>query len=151
MRVLLFFCCLSIMACTNTANEAMLQAQIETLTKSLHLASAKAANLEHQIEPEGDLVHLVFFKVKSDADQAALVAAIKKLATIEAVMDLEVGPFEDIGDARALSDYSLLMQMSFADKAAYETYQKHPVHLELKEKLGAFMAGPPATYDFMKK
>ena len=66
-------------------------------------------------------------------------------------MDLEVGPFEELGDTRALSQYGLFMQMSFANKAAYEVYQKHPTHLALRENTGQFMAGPPVTYDFMKK
>ena len=104
-----------------------------------------------QLEIEGKLVHLVFFKVKSDTDQVALIAEIKSLENIKEVMDLEIGPFEDLGDARALSEYTILLQMNFADKAAYQVYQKHPIHLALQRNIGQFMAGPPATYDFRKK
>ncbi len=134
-------------ACSNNT----LQEEVATLKNNLQDAQEKISSLESQIEEEGALVHLVLFKVKPDADQAALVAEVKKLEAISEVMDLEIGPFEDLGDARALSDYTMLMQMSFANKAAYERYQIHPTHLALKENLGLYMAGPPATYDFMKQ
>ena len=147
MKYAFFFGLLTCLSCTNTS----VQQELKIVKQELATAQEKINNLEAQIEPEGELVHLVLFKVKSDADQTVLVSEVKKLETIEEVMDLEIGPFEDLGDERALSDYSMLMQMSFANKATYETYQKHPIHLALKEKLGQFMAGPPATYDYMKK
>ena len=148
MRLLLFFSLITLLACTDTNK---LQDALVTTQQQLATAKEKIAQLETQIEPEGELVHLVFFKVKPDIDQAALVAEVKKLSNIKEVMDLEIGPFEDLGDERALGDYSMLMQMSFANKAAYEVYQKHPTHLALRENTMQFMAGPPATYDFMKK
>lgn len=147
MKYVLIICLLTCLSCTNTS----VQQELKIVKQELATAQEKINNLEAQIEPEGELVHLVLFKVKSDADQTVLVSEVKKLETIEEVMDLEIGPFEDLGDERALSDYSMLMQMSFANKATYETYQKHPIHLALKEKLGQFMAGPPATYDYVKK
>jgi len=147
MKYVLIICLLTCLSCTNTS----VQQELKIVKQELATAQEKINNLEAQIEPEGELVHLVLFKVKSDADQTVLVSEVKKLETIEEVMDLEIGPFEDLGDERALSDYSMLMQMSFANKATYETYQKHPIHLALKEKLGQFMAGPPITYDYMKK
>ena len=134
-------------ACSNNT----LQEEVATLKNTLQTAQEKITTLESQIEPEGELVHLVFFKVKPDVEQAAIVVEVKKLEAISEVMDLEIGPFEDLGDARALSEYTMLMQMSFSNKAAYERYQKHPIHLTLKENLGAYLAGPPATYDFMKQ
>ena len=147
MRHFLLFSLLLFFACADT----QVQTELSIVKQQLATANEKINQLQAQIEPEGELVHLVLFKVKPDADQAALVAEVKKLEGIQEVMDLEIGPFEDLGDARALSDYTMLMQMSFADKAAYENYQKHPIHLALKENTGQFMAGPPATYDFVKK
>ena len=73
------------------------------------------------------------------------------MEAIKEVMDFEVGPFENLGDSRALSNYSILMQMSFATIAAYKRYQEHPLHSALKENTSPFLAGPPATYDFRKK
>lgn len=98
----------------------------------------------------GALVHIVFFKLKPDADQATVIAEIKKLEAIKEVQNLEVGPFKSLGDKRALSEYSLAMQMTFKDETAYQTYQKHPIHLALKKAVKAFLARPPATYDFIK-
>lgn len=147
MKYFLFFSLFILVSCTDTAT----QDELSKVKSELATAKAKISELESSIEPEGDLVHVVFFKVKSDADEAALVAEIKKLEEIEEVMDLEVGPFEDLQDTRALSEYSVMMEMSFADEAAYQTYQKHPIHLKLKENAKPFLAGPPATYDFVKK
>lgn len=147
MKFFFFFSVLILFACT----DSKVQEELMTLQQQVETANQQISQLKSQIEPEGELVHLVFFRVKPDADQAALVAEVKKLESIKEVMDLEIGPFEDLGDARALSDYTMLMQMSFADHAAYERYQKHPIHLALKGNTGSFMAGPPATYDFVKK
>lgn len=127
------------------------QEQLVIIKEQLAKANAKISQLQTQIESEGELVHLVFFKVKSNADQKAFVEAVKKLMAIKTVMDLEIGPFEDLGDDRALSEYTMLLQISFADKAAYENYQQHPIHLALKKNIGQYMDGPPATYDFIKK
>jgi len=134
-------------ACVDTK----VQDELIAVKKQLAVANEKISQIETQLEPEGELVHLVFLKIKPDADQAALVAEAKKLEGIKEIMDLEIGSFENLGDDRALAEYSMLMQMSFDNKAAYETYQKHPIHLTLKENLGSFLVGPPATYDFMKK
>ena len=147
MKYLLFFSLILFASCSNSA----IQNELETAKKELDSANEAIESLKSQIEEEGDLVHLVFLKLKPDADQAATIAEIKKLESIEEVKDLEVGPFEDLGDARALTEYSILMQMSFADTTAYQNYQKHPIHLALRENLKSVLAGPPATYDFMKR
>ena len=147
MRHLLFLVILTLLGCSDAA----VQKELTTLKGELATAQEKIKTLERQIEPEGELVHLVFLRLKADADYAALVSEVKKLSGIKEVMDLEIGPFENLGDERALAEYSVLMQMSFTDKAAYETYQKHPIHVAVKENTKSFMAGPPATYDFMKQ
>jgi len=41
--------------------------------------------------------------------------------------------------------------MSLKNEKAYQDYQKHPIHLALKENTKQYMAGPPVTYDFVKK
>lgn len=137
-----------LMACNNNT---AIQAALTKAQADLEKANHTITTLEAQIEPEGDLVHLVFLNTKPDIDQAALIAAIKKLGDIQEVMELEVGPFEELNDARALSDYELVIQLSLADKTAYDNYQKHPIHIALKENLGPYLAGPPATYDFRKQ
>jgi len=151
-NLLLLIVLIIISSCTSSTLQTELdkvQAALVTTKADLAKAQTVVNNLEK--EASGQLVHLVFFKVKTDADLSELVKEVKQLQAIEEVLDLEVGPFEDLGDTRALTEYSMLMQMSFVDKVAYETYQKHPIHLALKEKLGAFLVAPPATYDFIKK
>ena len=128
-----------------------LEKEVEALKKELSEAEAAIVELNSQTTQEGELVHMVFLKVKPDTDQAALMDEMKKLAEIEGVQDFAVGPFENLGDARALSEYALVMEMSFADSAAYGVYQKHPTHLNLRENLGQYLAGPPATFDYIKK
>jgi len=91
------------------------------------------------------------FRLKPDADQAKLVEEVNKLESIEGLMDLQVGPFKELGDKRALSEYSMMMEMSFEDETAYQKYQAHPLHLALKENTKSLMAGPPATYDYLKQ
>lgn len=123
----------------------------KTVEKELADAQAMIEDLKKQIEPEGELVHIVMFKLKPEADRAILFSEIKKLEEIQEVKDLEVGLFEDLGDKRALSDYEVTMTMSFDSKEDYKIYQKHPIHLALKAYVGGMVSDPPATYDFFKK
>jgi hypothetical protein len=97
------------------------------------------------------LVHVVYFDMKDDADVSAFITEIEKLRNIEEVQNLEVGTFKNLGDERALSQYELVMQMSFKDSAAYQIYQNHPIHLQLKAAAKSVVAAAPATYDFVRK
>lgn len=142
--ILLF---LVLISCANTA----VNKELSKVQGQLEKANSIIYDLERAIEPEGSLIHLVFFKAKPEADLAAFVDEIKKLEAIEEVIDLEVGPYEDLDDSRALSDYSIMMKMSFADKAGFQEYQTHPIHLALKNHTKVYMAAPPSTYDFIKK
>ncbi|MEM9822283.1 MAG: Dabb family protein [Bacteroidota bacterium] len=135
------------LACSNTN----VQEELEQAYKDLAAARATNEYLKAQMEPEGELVHVVFFKLKTDNDPASHIAAIKKLEAIEVVNDLQVGSFKDLDDARALSTYDLMMEMSFATVEDYQTYQAHPIHLALKEMAKSVLAAPPATYDYLKR
>lgn len=143
--LLIGFCIVA--GCSN----ANLEAELDITRHQLAATQAELAELQAVTNQEAALVHIVLFNLKPDADQQALLAEIKKLEEIPFLKDLEVGPFENLGDDRALSDYEMIMQMSFADAEAYQAYQQHPIHLHLKELAGGFMEGPPATYDFIKK
>lgn len=126
------------------------QATDEELTstkKALSEAETKIAALE----TKGDLVHLVYFDLKEGADVNAFIAEIEQLRNIEEVQNLEVGTFKDLGDERALSQYELVMQMSFKDSAAYQVYQNHSIHLQLKAAAKSVVAAAPATYDFVRE
>lgn len=147
MRYLMIIALFVFASCSNTA----MQEELIKLKAELNNANETIEELKEQIEPEGKLVHVVFLKVKPDADLDALVAEIKKLGDIEEVKDLEVGPFEDLGDDRALSEYNMMFEMSFDNADAYQAYQVHPTHLALRENTQSMMAGPPATYDYVKR
>lgn len=136
---------------TSCSNEGAIQNELNETKQQLAAAQVTIEQLKAAIEPEGDLIHLVFFNLKPEVDPEVLVKEIKKLEAIEEVMDLEVGAFAELGDARAMSEYQLLMQMSFADSAAYQSYQKHPIHMALKEIAMPWLNGPPVTYDLYKK
>jgi len=125
--------------------------ELSKIKDELNTAKSTIENLKSQIEPEGNLVHIVFFKTKPKADLAALGRAIKKLEGIEVVKDLQYGAFENLEDQRALSNYTMMMEMSFDNKSDYQTYQKHAIHLKLKEEVKSFLAAPPATYDYIKE
>ncbi|NET33485.1 MAG: Dabb family protein [Cyanothece sp. SIO1E1] len=128
-----------------------MEEELATSKEKIAALESELTNLKAEEDKDAPLVHIVLFNLKEDADQAALIAEIKKLEAIEEIQDLEVGPYENLGDDRALSDYELIMQMSFVNNEAYQAYQQHPVHLTLKEAAKAYMGGPPATYDFMKE
>lgn len=103
---------------------------------------------------QSQLVHLVWLKLKEDAsdqDVDALFGEIKKLAAIEEVNGLEMGSFHDLGDARAMSDLDVVMQMRFDSQEDYQTYQAHPIHLQLKSDLVDYLSAPPVTYDYWSK
>lgn len=145
-RILLF----SLLLLTSCSN-ATLEAELATSKEKIAALESELTSMQTAKEETAPLVHIVLFNLKEDADQAALIAEIKKLEAIEEIQELEVGPFENLGDDRALSEYELIMQMSFVNNEAYQAYQQHPVHLALKESAKAYMGGPPATYDFMKE
>ena len=148
MKNFIFFIFLSsLTGCSNS----VVQEELVKVKNELATARTTIETLKSQIELEGELVHVVFFKLKQEANPDALISEIKKLGAIKEVKDLEVGPFEDVGDARALSDYHIMMKMSFDDIEGYKIYQAHPIHLALKESAKMMLAAPPATFDFMKK
>ena len=111
------------------------------------MAQAEIADLKSA----DDLVHIVYFKMKEDASKEGLIKEIKKLEGIEVLHNLEVGTFQDLGDKRAMSEFGIVMQMEFANETDYKTYQAHPIHLALKKAVGAYLAGPPVTYDYWEK
>ncbi len=147
MNRILLFALLLLASCSDSA----MKEELANAKEKIGALESELTELKAVQEKVAPLVHIVLFNLKPDADQAALITEIKKLEAIEEVQYLEVGPFENLGDDRALSDYELIMQMSFANHEAYQAYQKHPVHVELKETAKAYMGGPPATYDFVKE
>ncbi|MEL6925132.1 MAG: Dabb family protein [Bacteroidota bacterium] len=154
MKNLLFLPCLLFLLgnCSNPA----LQQELQTAKADLAKAEASIQQLQQQLEvvtadQSATLTHFVFLSLREGADSQACLDELKKLTAIQEVKDMALGPFEDLNDARALSDYDLVMEMSFDDAAAYQRYQQHPVHLQVRDNLGAYLGGPPATYDFLRQ
>lgn len=143
---------LSLLLLASCRDSALKQELAQTKEKlaTTQKALAKATS-ESDTETAYPLVHVVYFKLKPDADRAELIEAINTLKAIEVLHNLEIGTFEDLKDKRALSDYQLMMSMAFKNKEAYAIYQTHEIHLALKANTKDLMAGPPATYDYLKK
>ena len=144
--VLLFFS-----AC-KPANVAELEAQLTEVKAELDVT--KAALIIEKAPDNTRLIHTVYLKLKPETtaeEKAILFAEIQKIAAIEGLYNLQIGEFADLGDARAMSDLTVAFQMGFMDEKAYQNYQKHPVHLELKKAVGQYLAGPPVTHDFWLK
>lgn len=139
----LFFSLLFLVSCSNSALEQELTDTKEKLAKAEAALNANVNN-----DDKGALVHMVYFKLKPEADRVKLIKAINQLKEIEVLHNLEIGTFEDLGDQRALSDYQMMMSMEFKNEADYKIYQAHPTHLTLKKGLKMFLAGSPATYDY---
>ena len=138
---------LAMLGCSNATSQKGLKNTREELIE----VQEKIEKTQSQTEPEGQLVHLVFFKLKPKVDQAAVLEEIKKLEAIEGLKDFKAGPYEDLGDARSLAEYDMMMEMSFDNRDAYKVYQTHPIHLALKEAIQPLLAAPPATFDYIKK
>lgn len=143
--LLIFLSFLLAVACSAPSDEG----ELAQLKQDLAQAQQTISKLK-SVEGEGQLVHIVFFKLAADAEVEGLLAEIETLHQIEEVQGLEYGVFTDLGDQRALSDYGVVMSMSFEDSAAYARYQQDSIHLALKANAGAYLGGPPATYDFIK-
>ena len=94
------------------------------------------------------LRHLVLFKAKSEDDAQKLVSELSALGKIDEVKSIEVGRFLDLEDARALSDYQVILNVTFENKAEYATYQSHDIHLAVKENVKKHLSGPPVSYDY---
>ena len=76
------------------------------------------------------LVHLVSFKYRTDAEQAARAQHRQRLAalhTLDGVIDLKVG--EDI--VRSPRSYDTGLSVTFADRAALDAYQANDRHVRV--------------------
>jgi hypothetical protein len=78
------------------------------------------------------LLHLVSFKYKADVDQATRAQHRQRLAglkNLDGVIDLKVG--EDV--VRSSRSYDTGLAITFADRAALDTYQTHERHVPIAQ------------------
>ena len=138
--------CLLFLACTDQGSEET----IAELQASLDEAQSQISAVE---DPQaGSLVHLVFLTTRedlTDEERTTLLSELGRLGEIEEVKGYDIGEFEDLEDARALSQYNLILSMYFESEDDYRVYQNNDDHLDVRSKLGAYLAGPPATYDYI--
>ena len=143
--VLMIVLCTVIFSCTSTTveeNEAQPLIEIQDLQEALE--NCRVTN-------EAKLVHLVYLDIKddiTDSTKAVLLQSIDSLNNIEQIKSLDVGMFSNLDDPRAMSKFELIMNMKFMGPEDYNIYQNDPIHLRMKDKLGAYLSGPPVTYDY---
>lgn len=133
--------------CSNSA----IQEELNKSKKELDAARLTIETLKDQIEPEGKLVHTLLFKLKSNEDAVALGIQLNKLKKIVVVKDLQFGLFVDLKDEFALSEYSMMLEMSFDNKADYYTYLDHPIHIAAQKAGAQYIASPPVSFDYIKQ
>lgn len=85
--------------------------------------------------------HIVMWRLKDTPNKAANAVRIKQLLEglrdrIPGLLKIEVGI--DISAAETSSDVVLLSE--FADPGALETYQRHPLHVQMKPEIANMTA-----------
>jgi len=93
--------------------------------------------------------HIVMFKIK-DEYKAELPQLVENFygmkGRIEGMLDLEAGA--DILDSER--SYDLALVTLFKDRASYDAYQTHPVHMPVKKRMHEVRSGSVAC-DFEVK
>lgn len=116
-----------------------LEAELETLRKS-EINTTKT-----------NLFHIVYFDLKENLTQKEMedfTASIEELNKIKTIKAIKSGGYEDVGDPRAIDQYEYAMILEFETQQDFLSYQQDSIHLRIIADTKAFMAGPPATYDF---
>ncbi|MBO0937095.1 Dabb family protein [Fibrella sp. HMF5335] len=78
-------------------------------------------------------LHSVYFWLsnpESTDDRAALQAGLESLRGISAIQTAYIGTPAETRRPVIDHSYDLSLVLAFADKAAHDVYQDHPVHLE---------------------
>ncbi|MCP5519558.1 MAG: Dabb family protein [Verrucomicrobiales bacterium] len=95
--------------------------------------------------------HVVIFWTKPDVPNAAeelLAGAEQYLRPIPGTQHFHVGRM--VGSHRPVVDqtYQVALNVTFADKAAQDAYQVHPLHIEFIEKVFKRVCERVVVYDF---
>ena len=86
-------------------------------------------------------VHTVFFWLKhpeNNDDRNALQAGLESLRSIKAIQDVYVGKPADTRRPVVDHSYDFSLTFVFADRAAHDVYQAHPVHQEFVAECAHF-------------
>lgn len=82
-------------------------------------------------------VHTVFFWLKhpeNGADHDALRAGLESLKGVQQISAAYIGTPAETRRPVIDHSYDFSLTFAFADKAAHDVYQEHPVHLEFVSK-----------------
>ncbi len=123
--------------------------KVKSLENQLDLLQKRYDNLKARTS--GQLAHLVFLELKEslDEDQVSdFFEEIQKIRGIEFLTKFEVGQIADTGDARFISDHDIIFQVNTSNMEDMIKYQKHPVHLKLKEVAPTYLASAPKVFDY---
>jgi len=125
------------------------------LQTQLAEAQAQIALLQNQNKldnAEGNqLVHIVFLKLNDNTtidQKKELIDAIEELHEVETLNQLVIGEIAETNDPRFISDDELVFYIWVNNMEDYEFYQKHELHLKLKEIAKNHLERAPAVYDF---
>lgn len=111
-------------------------------------------------EPEHDkgtdlptkmLMHDVYLNLKDsikEEDLAKCLEELKRLGKVESTHWLHVGKRAETGDARLDKNYDLALHVVFLSQEHLERYSVDPLHLNVRENIKGFLAGPPVVYDY---
>jgi len=86
-------------------------------------------------------VHAVYFWVRDDltpAEQSAFSAGLRSLRWIEGVEHGYIGVPAPTEREVIERGYSRSLVLIFADQAAHDAYQSHPLHDRFREECGSF-------------
>jgi hypothetical protein len=88
-------------------------------------------------------VHAVYFWLREDltlAEQSSFAAGLRSLRWIEGVEHGYIGVPAQTDRSVIERGYSRSLVLIFADQAAHDAYQVHPVHDRFREECGGFWA-----------
>lgn len=100
---------------------------------------------------KGELVHTVILSLKNGVNQKRKDEIIGLLATLSQIKETQrliVSTKAHTKDSRAQQDYDLILQMSFKNQTALETYSVNTHHFNVRKKLKPDLAKAPVVYDY---
>jgi len=86
-------------------------------------------------------IHAVYFWLRPDltpAQRAQFAAGVRSLVAIESVQQGYIGVPAPTDRPVIERSYSQSLVLVFADQAAHDAYQAHPVHEQFREECGGF-------------
>jgi len=95
-----------------------------------------------------EIRHLVFLDVKPEVNLDSLIEELNHLSNLKSVSSFNVGKYKELNDPKAMSDYELILDITFDNKAAYLSYQSDSLHQTMIIKSKKCMAGPPVSFDY---